>query len=459
MNSRSPLYLLAAVLLFATGCSGAKGFVKKGTKLDEAGLYAEAADMYLQALQRDQRNVEAKIALKKAGQSVLNDKLGVFFREVHGDGGNAKAVDAYLDAKAYADRAARLGVVLDIPSHHVEDFEQVKAAHLVELYTEGQAQLERQEFKSAEASFARIARLEPGYKDAGTLQNMAYLEPLYRSAKADLEAGRYRKAHAELERIISKDPAYKDAGALRTEALTKGQYSIAVLPFASSGKRSDLAARLQAQAISSIAGSGDPFLKVVDRENMDRILAEQRMGLSGVVDQASAVQVGNIIGAKAVLMGDLISCREEAGKARVSTKKGFESYSVRQRVPETGETVLVTKYKPVDYTEHYQENKVMASYSYRLVSLETGEVLLSNVLDVSEEDHAYYASYQGNVEALLPGLNGVADLSDRARLDLRSLLQAPREVKTVTSLVGEAMRDAGNRIAGDVVGHLSAKLP
>ena len=456
---RRPLLVLTATATLWAGCSGAKSYVKKGEKLDEAGLYAEAADMYLQALQRDQKNVEAKIGLKKAGQSLLNDKLGAFFREVNGTGDRAKAVDTYLDAKAYTDRANRLGVVLEIPEHHQDEYERVKGEHLVELYTKGQGQLERQEFQAAEATFARIAKLEPGYKDASSLQNIAYLEPLYRAAKSDLEGGRYRRAYEELQRVIAKDPAYKDATALRTEALAKGQFSIAVLPFASSGRRAARAARLQAQTVSGITGSGDPFLKVVDRENMDRILEEQRLGLSGVVDQATAVQVGNLIGAKAVLMGDLITYREEAGKPRFSTKKGYEAYTVRQKVPETGETVLVTKYKPVDYTEHYQENKVVASFSYRLVSLETGEVLVSSVVDVNEEDHAYYASYAGNREALLPSLNGALDQTDRARRDLRTLLNAPREVKPMATLVNDAMRKAGDRIAREVVGHLSQKLP
>ena len=71
------------VLMIALrGCSGSKSFSKKGEKLDEAGLYAEAADMYLQAAQRNTKNIDAKIGLKKTGQQVLNDELGTFFKNV-----------------------------------------------------------------------------------------------------------------------------------------------------------------------------------------------------------------------------------------------------------------------------------------------------------------------------------------------------------------------------------------
>ncbi|MBK7270223.1 MAG: hypothetical protein IPI07_12185 [Flavobacteriales bacterium] len=458
--SRIFSFAILGVTVLLVACSGAKSYAKKGEKLDEAGLYAEAADMYLQALQRDQRNVEAKIGLKKAGQQVLSDKLGEFFRTLNADGEKGAAVEGYLAAKAYADKAARLGVGLAIPEHYRTDFERVKGEYLVELYTTGQKQLEKQEFKAAEATFARIAALEPSYKDATSLQNIAYLEPLYRAGKDHLASGQYRQAYEELSRVVTKDASFKDASTLRQEALSKGQYSIAVLPFTSTSKRTDLAAKLQAYSIAGLTGSGDPFVKVVDRENIERILEEQRLGLSGVVDEQTAVRMGNLMGAQAVLMGTVLDYREEPGKPRVSTKDGFETYQVRQKNPETGEFYVVTKYKPVRYIENYQENKVVASVSYKLVSLETGEVLMSKVVDATENDHIYYATYDGNKDALVPrGANGIADASDHGRRELRTLLNAPREMRSVGVLSSEVLRKAGETMANQVQQDLASKLP
>lgn len=440
-------------------CSGSKSFSKKGEKLDEAGLYAEAADMYLQAVQRSQKNVDAKIGLKKAGQRVLDDKLSTFFKAVSMDHARADAVQSYLDAKAYQERVGRLGVVLEVPDHYRTDFERVKGEYLVELYTEGQAQLDRQDFKAAETTFSKIAKLEPNYKDASSLQNIAYLEPLYRAGKADLEAGRFRKAYDELDRVVQKDAGYKDASALRAEALTKGQYIIAVLPFTSATGSKDIASKVQAYAMTALTETRDPFLKVVDRENLDRILEEQRLSLSGVVDEQTAVRVGNLMGAQAVLMGQVTDHREEAGQLRRSTKDGFEAYRVEQVNKETGEKYFVTKYKPVRYSEYYQENKVYLTFTYRLVSLETGEVLLSKVVEQQAGDHMYYATYDGNRDNLFPGRNGVVDPTDRGRRDLRSLLSAPREMKSVASLSNEVLRSASGSVAGVIQQELSAKLP
>lgn len=449
---------LFALALFA-GCSGSKSFAKKAEKLDEAGLYAEAADMYLQSVQRSSKNVEAKIGLKKTGQQLLNDKLSTFFKAMSMGDSRAEAVQAYLDAKAYQERVGRLGVVLEIADHYKTDFERVKGEHLVDLYGQGQALMEKQEFKAAEKVFADIARLEPNYKDASSLQAVAYLEPLYRSGKADLDAGRFRKAYEQLDRVTAKDAGYKDASVLRQECLTKGQYSIAVLPFTAATKGNTMAAKVQAYAMTALTETKDPFLKIVDRENIDRILEEQRLGLSGVVDEQTAVRVGNLIGAQAVLMGELIDYREEPGSLRRSTKDGYESYRQEQINKETGAKYYVTKYKPVRYSEYFQENKVYLSFSYRLVSLETGEVLVSKVVDRQAEDHVYYASYEGNRDALLPMANGVVDVSDRSRRDLRSLLSASREMKPMSVISNDLMRTSCSTMASTVQEDLNSKLP
>ena len=111
------------------------------------------------------------------------------------------------------------------------------------------------------------------------------------------------------------------------------------------------------------------------------------------------------------------------------------------------------------YSEYYQENKVYLTFTYRLVSLETGEVLLSKVVEQQAEDHMYYATYDGNRDNLFPGRNGVVDPTDRGRRDLRSLLNAPREMKSVGTLSNEVLRTASGSVAGVIQQELSAKLP
>ncbi len=457
MKRFHPYVAIACIAFAAVGCSGSKSFAKKGTKLDQAGLYAEAADMYLQSLMRNSSNVDAKIGLKKTGQQLLNDKLGTFFKAFSVGDSKEEAVNSYLEAKRYVDRVGQYGVVLDIPANYTSDFSEVKGQYLVDLYQQGQDLMAKQDFKAAEVIFSKIGALEPGYKDAGSLQNIAYLEPLYRSGKSALEAKRYRQAYEDLNKVVQKDASYKDASALRNNAVEQGRFSIAVLPF--SGDRKDHAARIQAYALTSLTEVNDPFIKVVDRENIQRILDEQRLGMSGVVDEATAVKAGKLMGAQAVLIGTLSDYREEIGALKKSTKDGFAAYQIRQPdINNPGQFMMVTKYKPVKYTEYYQENKVTASFSYKLVSLETGEVLISRVVDQQKDDHAYYAAYDGDKNSLYPAQNGLVQTGG-ARRDLVNLLNAPREVKSTSSLSTELLRGATSGMAEAIQQELANKLP
>jgi tetratricopeptide (TPR) repeat protein len=455
--------LALTALLAVASCSGSKSFSKRGAQLDASGMYAEAAEMYLQSAMRSSKNVDAKIGLKKTGQQVLNDKLGLFFKAFSLGSDKEAAVNAYLDAKDYQDRVRRVGVSLDIPDSYGTDYQQVKGEYLVQLYTQGHALLDQKDYPAAEALFAKIGKLEPGYKDAGSLQELAYLEPLYTSGKADLEAGRYRQAYAALDSVVVKSPAYKDAAALRQECVEKGRYAIAVLPFSSAngGRRGDpaQAAALQAYVTSALTDIDDPFLSIVDRDNIQRILDEQRLGMSGVVDEGTAVSAGKLMGAQAVVMGTLIDYKETPGALRRSTKDGFESYQVKQLNTETNQYTYLTKYRPVKYTEYYQENTATVSFSFKLVSLETGEVLLSKVMDQRSSDHAYYAAYTGNANTLYPMLNGNVNTAVGARRDLASLLSGSHEVKSTASLGNEALRAASGTMASSVEEVLANKLP
>lgn len=448
-------------VISAVACTGSKPLSKRAAKLDQGGMYAEAAEMYLQSALRNQSNVDAKIGLKKTGQQLLDDRLGKFFKAFNMGDDKEAAVNAFLEARAYQERVQRAGVTLEIPDHYAADFKQVKNEYLLQLYNQGQEQLAQADYARAEATFAKIGKLEPGYKDAMGLRDVAYLEPLYISGRSALAGGQYRKAYSDLQKVLERNNTYKDAAKLRDQCLEKGRFPIAVLPFNQEGKRISpaQAATLQAYVVAALASSGDPFISVVDRDNMQRILDEQRLGMSGVVDESSAVSAGKLLGAQAVVMGTVINYGETPGQTRKSTRDGYESYLVKELNKETNQEVVVTRFKPVNYTEFYKENKAELSFSFKLVSLETGQVLFSQVLDRNAQDHAWYANYSGNAQALYPKANGAVDSRSSARRELAALLSAPREAKSATELGNELLRGTATEVAGFIRSELNAKLP
>ena len=71
--SRLLIYLLSIALLVS--CATSKSFYKKGSKLEEAGLVEEAANMYYVALQKNRNNVDAKIGMKGGGAELNAERV------------------------------------------------------------------------------------------------------------------------------------------------------------------------------------------------------------------------------------------------------------------------------------------------------------------------------------------------------------------------------------------------
>jgi len=451
---KRPYKILAlfSVLALFVACGGSKSLSKKGEKLEEAGLYQESANLHYQALLKKPHNIDAQIGLKKNGQMVLNDGLEDFFKSMT-MGDNETAVSNFLELQDYFNKVKKVGVTLDIPDHYYEDFKKVKGEFITTLYTAGTQQLEDEDFANAERTLGRIVELEPDYKDAKELRDEAYMEPLYREGKISLEEEHYRAAYDRFEKVQARGQFYKDVAALKAQTLKDGSFAIAVLPFKNT-VTVKVAPKVVAHTTNALANLNDPFLKIVDRENIDRILEEQRLGLSGVVDESTAVEVGELMGAQAVLMGTIIDYREESGNLKKSSQKGFESYRVKLLNSETQEYYYQTRYKQVAYYEYFQENRVYLSVSYKLVSLKTGELLASSIVEETKDDHIYYATYGGDKDKLYPSKDGKVDTSSRNRKALRALLKANRKVKPISTLAADTYKSSSNKIAQSIGKHL-----
>ena len=302
----SSLLFAVAALVVLTGCSGSNAFTKKGQKLEAAGLQQEAAGNYFIALQKNRSNLEAQIGMKKTGQVVLNDKLNDFAQK-KSFGNKKDAVQSFQAANSYFNKVKGLGVTLSMPEFYLADYEDVKDEYLHDLYDEGTTLLAAENFKEAEKVFAEISKLDPSFKDASSLGDIAYLEPLYSDGVAARSAQQWRTAYNKFSKVVEKQSHYKDATTLREKCIEDGRYSMAVLEFENATNRTGMATKVQAYALDAMTGIDDPFLKIVDRANLQTIVDEQQLGLSGIIDEQTAVSVGELIGAKAIITGSLTS--------------------------------------------------------------------------------------------------------------------------------------------------------
>lgn len=83
--------------------------------------------------------------------------------------------------------------------------------------------------------------------------------------------------------------------------------SLAVLPFEQKGTQTDASQAFQDNLIAALVNQNR--FRVVDRQKLDAILEEQKISQSKLVDQSTAIKLGRLVGAQAIITGSIIESR------------------------------------------------------------------------------------------------------------------------------------------------------
>lgn len=113
----------------------------------------------------------------------------------------------------------------------------------------------------------------------------------------------------------------------------------------------------------------DPYV-IVDRATIDKVLVEQQFQLSGAVDGQQMAEIGVLMGADAIITGDMVSSKNDK---RIPEKIKKVYKSVKYTDDEGKEkTKSVFDYNQYIYTI---QRTVSSSLDIQVVSVETGEIL------------------------------------------------------------------------------------
>ena len=447
-------YLLSLLAVFLLSCSGTKKMTKKAVAFEQQGMYSEASAYYLLALERKSTNIDAAMGLKRTGQLVMDDYLADFFKS-HTVNDSKSSVYSYLKALDWQKNARIYNVSLEIPDYYTTYYNEDLSVYLAQLYEEAISYLDKEEFDLGAAKLDEILGLKADYKDVAELKSYARLEPLYRKGNQALEMKKYRKAYGLFGRTVS----YKDSDELRAYALKEAQYPIAMLPFENATKVINAHKAFESQFLNHFINNKSTFIKIIDRVHIQTILAEQELGISGLVDANTAAQAGDLFGAKALLVGRLVSLDVKQASIKPSRKKGWESYQQKQYNASTKENDLVTKYKKVHYNEFYGTNSVSLTVEYKLISTETGEILKTNLISETLEDEVWYITYDANTKNLLSGswsnklINSDTDIvntSYQDRRQIQNLLKANRKLVSTEELKNTALKNVSGQAVNEI---------
>jgi hypothetical protein len=452
------LYLLALIFLLATqACQNSKHYTKLAQKQEAAGLNKEASESYYTALWKKRANIDAQIGMKKTGQTVLNAMLSDFSQKSN-FGNKREAVYSFISAREYQAKIKGIGVELTIPEFYLGDFDKVKKSFMNDLYEQGTKLLEENKFTDAEVSFNEISRLDPNFKDAGELKDIAYLEPIYQKGVTELDAKHYRAAYNSFIKVEERKLGYKESAELKKNCIDKGRYTIALLPFTNATNMQGSDNKATAYILNALSQINDPFLQVIDRENLNNILAEQRIQMSGIFSESNAVEIGKISGAKALITGTVLNHTVQNGQIRKVTRNGFESYQVK-KVNAEGKTFYDTEYKPIQFDEYYNFAESNVSIQYKMTSIQTASLIKNDIFTEKKKDEVTYAIYGGNANNLFPANGNVVNMNNRDRNSLKDMLNARRNLRDGNDLANDLYIEIAKKIADNVKTQMQTLVP
>jgi tetratricopeptide (TPR) repeat protein len=447
MNRRIYFIILFSIFTL-TACNSPKSLYKKGNKMEAAQLNLEASNYYYQALIKKPEYIEAREALTRSGNQVLSDRLSTFFNESQ-LGNKKEAINAYLSAKQYKESLEKVSVKLNIPPQYTTDFVEIKEIYLLELYEKGLEYLDQEEYDDAENMFKEIERLEPDYKDSKKLKNIAYIEPFYRSGVQMLEENKYRSAYNSFLEVVNVNPNYKDAKELQANALETGLVSVGLISFENATQYPNAQKKAEAYNLNALSQTKDPFLKVIDRTNYDQLLNEQKINLSGAVNESTASEAGKLLGVKWLLGGTLLEMTKKTGDVKRLKRDGFVQFKVKKK-NDAGEEYYETQYRRTVYYEYTQSNTVNVSVQIKLISLTTGEIEVSKIFTNEIGDQIKYYSYDGDATLVYPSVNGkvVTDNSEKKQMD--QYFNGRKNIKSVETLSNDAFVDIAKQVQSEV---------
>lgn len=447
---------LLALLSLGACTSAADGFASNANKFEEAGLHESAMKEYLSATARDAKP-EHLAGLKRSATHVLSDKLDRFEQRAS-TGRHGEAIRIFKEAKRIQSDVGRRGLHLPIDAEYQELYEASCDSESAARYKQATAYAEAGDYTRAKAQFEKIRAISPGYRDidrqlARMDREIANAEAArsYRRAETAYAAGKYRAAYRHFGEAGKKVRGYRDISEMQNRCLEQGQLRIAIFPFSNASQRRFNVDQLHSYVLTDVVQNSSAFLDVIDRNNLDRILREQNLGRSGIIDPSSAARAGRVAGLSAIVLCKLVAVNEGRPQTTTQVHDVYETYQVRRS---DGTTEL--KGRPVQFREVRKSVEVSYELQYQIIDCETSSILATDIVRCVANDEVRYATYSGNYRKL-----SLTDPSDKVfgavvaltvgTLD-KSLFTARKQLASSQQLGTRVVRDLAKTTARKICG-------
>lgn len=296
-----------------------------------------------------------------------------------------------------------------------------------DFYAEWQAAREAlKQGESAAAEYHYARGLE--FEKAGTME------------QCKLAAREFRQANLNAA-------GFKDSRERYEANRAKATKRLAIIPFENaSGARQYGAVEniITDQVVAALMRDADAmeFTSIITRDELDRILAEQRLSMSALLDESSVVESGALLGVHQLVIGRInqLSCEPVPDIVEKYQRTGQCFVGTRPVIGKDGKTRQEPVYQNAAamITVHRRAAKARIIGSFKVLDVRSGELIKSDSFTKEQPWSHAWATYTGN-ECM------TGDPNDKALLAARE-----ENAPSCNDLVGQAGQQLSAHLASQI---------
>jgi TolB-like protein len=275
----------------------------------------------------------------------------------------------------------------------------------------------RFEFKDYYEELASAqSKLESGVEDAAEAH---YREGIRLAAMGGIKNS--RDAARQFKSAMSYVANYKDAAQRYETARKAGTTRVAVIPFENLSGQNQYGAvgiMITDKIVSSLFRDqrAMEFMEIVDRDQLELVMREQKLAISGAVDDNSLVAVGKILGVTEIITGritQIVSDRDRVTSENIPVKRNIQVQVGTQKNAE-GKDVPVMGDREVNatVTSFMKTASARMSGSYKIIDVETSKLIETQTFTETYQFNHQWGTFRGDERALDNQMRRLVNVSE-----------------------------------------------
>ena len=420
-------------MLFLLACSGSKKYFKAAEKLEKQGLVNEAAEFYMESLQRKTTNVDARIKLKEVGQKYVSFMSSEFFRN-YNTGQMEESIETFEKMKDFTKRANALSVSLNYPTGYEDDYKRAIEKYCEKNYLTGEELVKQKKFKEALVYLNAVDKYKPEFKKTSQLRTMSICEPIYQNAISLIESKNYGMALSQLKFIHQTTNAYKDSKELME--LCAAQQTKSLLMFQPVNSPYPAIAEFLFNNFSQSASQNFTNIDVINNSPFTNLPGNN---MEGNVDLVQGIRKAS--GADYFYTYDVQNRKSQLYGPTKANAVCFQKVTYKKN-----DTTFVTEYRPVNYFQVKSKRTYGYDFKFKLVNAVTNQIVAFQTINVNRGDEVEYNEFaappKGNINDYFPyNPQTTLPINQFNPKNWRNLFSANKTVKTEQELEAAAHQE------------------